>query len=159
MAGYGSNEAADSYHQARGNAAWAALSADQKTAARVRGSVYVDGRYGARFPGVKAGGRAQERAWPRIGADDWEGSAISSDIVPIEVEHATYEAALIEAADPGSLSPTVAPSDMLKREKVGPIEQEYFQPGGASDMRPLATIIDDLLAPLIQRSRVAVYAV
>lgn len=160
MAGYGTNLAADAYHLARGNTAWAALTSDQKDATRLRGSVYIDGRYALKFPGTKTGGRAQERAWPRTGAEDWEGAAIDPSVVPLEIEQASYEAALIEATTPGSLSPTISASGLVRSETVGPISTEYFEPkGGVIDLRPMVTLIDGILAPIITRIVVPVLVV
>lgn len=151
MAGYGSNAAADTYHAERGNTAWAALLDAAKTVARIRGSVYIDGYYGSRFPGTKTGGRAQERAWPRTSATDRDGASIDALSVPIEVEQAAYEAALIEAVTPGKLNPTLSQLNNVRRTSVGPVEKEFFEPGGLEDLRPMVTIIEELLAPLIYR--------
>lgn len=159
MAGYGSNDAADVYHAARGNTAWAALTADQKTAARLRGSVYIDGYYLLKFPGTKTGGRAQERAWPRTGAEDSDGAAIDPNEVPAEVEQGSYEAALIEGAAPGSLSPTLSAASNVKYKKIGPIEKEFFEPGSLEELRPMSTLIDEILAPIITRIVVPVLVV
>ncbi|WP_062390939.1 DnaT-like ssDNA-binding protein [Pseudomonas abietaniphila] len=157
---YGTVAAADAYHAARANIAWTGDDA-AKQAALIRASAYIDGKYQAQtncgrweslFSGVKTGGRAQSLQWPRTGATDNEGHAIPPDEVPIEIEQAAYEAALREIVTPGSLSPDYVASQAVKREKVGPLETEYAvrdAASGATSVRPIITLIDELLAPLL----------
>jgi hypothetical protein len=156
---YGTLAGANAYHAARGNAAWTGTE-DAKTAALVRGSAYVDslgrqqlqpsGRWRLLWPGTKTGGRAQALDWPRTGATDYEGNAIGPMDIPIEVEQATYEAALRELTTPGSLTPDYTPSGLVKREKAGPWEEEYFEPGaGVNPEQPVISVILDMLAPLL----------
>ncbi|HFL1951874.1 TPA: DnaT-like ssDNA-binding protein, partial [Stenotrophomonas maltophilia] len=65
---YGTLEGANSYHQARGNAAWAAGTEQAREGALVRATDYIDGRYrvllasgrwASMFPGVRTAGRGQ----------------------------------------------------------------------------------------------------
>ncbi|RJX83490.1 DnaT-like ssDNA-binding protein [Pseudomonas sp. LS-2] len=157
---YGTVAAADAYNAARANTAW---TGDEvaKQAALLRASVYIDGRYrkqlpsgvwASLFPGLKTGGRAQAREWPRTGAADYEGNVLPDDAVPIEVEYATYEAAWRELSSPGSLSPDFVASQTIKREKVGPLETEYATgtlADGAASVRPVISIIDEIIAPVL----------
>ncbi|MGA5718118.1 DnaT-like ssDNA-binding protein [Pseudomonas atacamensis] len=157
---YGTVAAADAYHAARANAAWTGDDL-AKQAALIRASVYIDGRYRkllasgvwqSLFPGVKTEGRGQAREWPRTGAEDYEGHAIPSDQVPVEVEQATYEAALRELVEPGSLSPDFVAASTVKRQKVGPIEEEFSVAAGAdgaASVRPVIIIIDEMIAPVL----------
>jgi hypothetical protein len=157
---YGTVAAADAYHAARANAAWTGEDV-AKQAALLRASVYIDGRYRkllasgvwqSLFPGVKTEGRGQAREWPRTGAEDYEGHAIPSDQVPVEVEQATYEAALRELVEPGSLSPDFVAASTVKRQKVGPIEEEFSVAAGedgAASVRPVISIIDEMIAPVL----------
>jgi hypothetical protein len=157
---YGTVAAADAYHAARANAAWTGDDL-AKQAALIRASVYIDGRYRkllasgvwqSLFPGVKTEGRGQARKWPRTGAEDYEGHAIPSDQVPVEVEQATYEAALRELVEPGSLSPDFVAASTVKRQKVGPIEEEFSVAAGAdgaASVRPVIIIIDEMIAPVL----------
>lgn len=157
---YGTVAAADAYHAARANAAWTGDDL-AKQAALIRASVYIDGRYRkllasgvwqSLFPGVKTEGRGQAREWPRTGAEDYEGHAIPSDQVPVEVEQATYEAALRELVEPGSLSPDFVAASTVKRQKVGPIEEEFSVASGAdgaASVRPVISIIDEMIAPVL----------
>lgn len=153
---YGTQAAADAYHAARGNAAWAAAISADKLAALVRGSAYVDslgidarpcGAMLSRWPGTKTGGRAQSLAWPRTGATDIEGFAIDPATVPVEVEQAAYESALRELVAPGSLLPDFTPAQQVKREKVDVIEVEYAATGGTQQipLNPNAPVVSAVL--------------
>lgn len=159
MAYYGTVADADAYHLAHGNALWTGT-ADAKEAALTRASAYIDsrGRYQPKcgpsrslFSGVKTGGRAQALAWPRTGATDADGNAIAPDEIPSEVEQAVYEAALRELIAPGSLLPDYVASRVVKRQKVDVIEREFAvsADGGAANVVPVVTIIENLLAPLL----------
>lgn len=153
---YGTLEQAAAYHEARNNAAWAekADSPDsERAAALLRASAWLDGKYRPRFPGKKTSGRAQRREWPRTGAVDVEGAEIGDSEVPQEIIDATYEAALRELAQPGSLAPDFKPSEGVKRirKKVGDLEKEteYRDVGDTAEAaQPVFTLIDDLLSGL-----------
>lgn len=154
MAGYGTNEAATAYWTAAGYVVPEGTSADQITAARQRGSLVID-RYEPRFTGRRTGGFAQERAWPRAGASTYYGEAIPSDVVPVAIENASYEAALLELTNPGSLSPVVTGSTTVKREKIGQLEVEYAASSWTSVEEmiamaiPVVTAIEGLLWPFL----------
>lgn len=160
MAIYGSVTEADAYHLARGNTGWTG-SPEAKEAALQRATDYVDGRYRrmtgggcwvSMFRGKRTAGRDQDLEWPRTGATDSEGNEIPDDEVPEEVEHATYEAALLELTTPGSLSPVFVAAQQVTKEKVGPVEVQYSeakQEGGMPPNRPVVPAIDDILAGLI----------
>lgn len=162
MAIYGTLVGANDYHAARGNAAWAAGTIPDREAALQRATDYIDGRYRMQtaggcwvsmFRGKRTDGRAQDLEWPRTGATDSEGNEIPDNEVPIEVEHASYEAALLELTNPGSLSPVFVASQQVTREKVGPVEVQYFDTskidGAQPPNRPVVPAIDDILSGLI----------
>jgi len=125
--------------------------ADPVDAILVRGSVYIDGKYRAQFIGKKTGGRAQDREWPRTGATDAENNPIPSDEVPAEIERATYEAALREHENPGSLVPDYVAAERVKSETVGPLSVTYVDSTvmSAADAWPVIGVIDMILAPLL----------
>ena len=153
---YGSVADADAYHLAMGNAAWTG-SDTVKTAALVRASLYVDS-LGLKqtacgtvtlWPGRKVGGRNQALQWPRTGAKDRDGEAVGT-AVPLEIEQATYEAALRELVSPGSLRPDYVAAEQVTREKVGPIEVEYAESAeGTNPTQPVVSVINAMLAPLL----------
>lgn len=158
---YGTLEGANSYHLARGKAAWAAGTEQAREGALVRATDYIDGRYRvllasgrwtSMFPGVRTAGRGQPNEWPRTGAIDYDGDSIQPDEVPDEVERATYEAALRELVAPGSLSPDFVASEAVTKEKVGPIEVNYADATAAGQVpnRPVVPAIDEILAPLLR---------
>ncbi|QIG70400.1 hypothetical protein EVB88_016 [Rhizobium phage RHph_N28_2] len=154
MAGYGTNTAAQAYWEAAGYVFPDGTSADQITAARQRGSLVID-RYEPRFTGKRTGGYAQERAWPRTGATTYYGEAMPSDVVPLAIENASFEAAFLELTNPGSLSPVVTGSGIVKREKVGQLEVEYaaFSSTSVDDLvalaTPVVTAVESLLWPFL----------
>ncbi|NNU66538.1 hypothetical protein G9X67_14765 [Rhizobium sp. WYCCWR 11152] len=154
MAGYGTNEAASAYWAAAGYVVPEGSDAAAITAARQRGSLVID-RYERFFSGTRTGGFAQERAWPRTGASTYYGEAIPSDVVPVAIENASYEAAFLELTNPGSLSPVVTGSSTVKREKVGQLEVEYAASSSTDFAEivalatPVVTVIEGLLWPFL----------
>lgn len=148
---YGTLSGANDYHSERGNTTWTGDDAD-KNIALLRGSEYIDAAYRSSFPGYPTDGRAQEREWPRSWAADIDGYDIPSDEVPVEVEQATYEAALRELVSPGSLMPDYDPASQNKREKVDVIEIEKSAPHGPSSVTPFINIIRGILAPVLTGS-------
>lgn len=167
---YGTVAGADAYHAARANSAWTGDDT-AKQAALIRASAYIDGKYQRQnscgrwesmFTGAKTGGRAQELQWPRTGATDNEGTVIPSAEVPAEIEKATYEAALRELVTPGSLSPDYVASEAIKRQKVDVLEIEYqatADADGGIPTRPVVTVVDELVAPLLRSTRLCGVAV
>lgn len=118
----------------------------------LRGSEYIDGAYGARFPGNRTEGRDQSFQWPRKGAEDVEGNEIPEGEVPVEVIRATYEAALREYETPGSLVPDVNPAEREKSVTVGPISVTYADTAAnqaGAPVYPVIGVIDRILAPLL----------
>lgn len=157
---YGTLAGADAYQQSTGGTVWDGLSDPDKTAALVRASAYIDSLSGQlsgtgcvlRFPGKKTGGRAQVLAWPRTGAVDSEGDKIDPDSVPVEIERAVYAAALYEAETPGFFNPSFVSSGLVKKSKVGPIEEEFAisQGGGnAQDVIPVIPVIQGVMSGLL----------
>jgi hypothetical protein len=127
-------------------------------AALRRATTWIDGRYGARFRGARTKGRDQALAWPRDNATDVEGNEIADDAVPIEVIRATCEAAVRELATPGGLSPDVTAGKIITAASVdGAVSVEYAKGSGIDGQRPIATVVDDILYPLIgKRSNTSV---
>ncbi|TPN26621.1 hypothetical protein FKO01_25445 [Mesorhizobium sp. B2-3-3] len=148
MAGYGDDAGFTAYAAAAGYT----VPAGSIPGARQRGSIYIDGTYGLRFPGQPTGGVEQERAWPRTGASVY-GAALASDLVPQRVIDASYEAAYLELKKPGSLSVSFDPAKKVKRQKVEGIEREFFEAGASTGIfasnAPVSSLIEGLLAPLI----------
>jgi hypothetical protein len=123
---------------------------DDAEAALRRATTWIDGRFGGRFTGVKANGREQALQWPRKYAKDSDGFEIASDEVPDEIIRATCEAACRELASPGALSPDVKAGEVITAASVsGAVSVQYALNTGVDGQRPIATVIDDILAGLI----------
>lgn len=149
MSYYGTTAGADAYHTARGNSTWTGLDA-VKEVALLRASEYLDARYESLFSGFPVDRRAQVRSWPRSDAFDIYDDAIPADEIPVEVEHATYEFALIELVTPGRLTPVVTQSDRKKAVAVsGAVSVTYADAAGIEAYRPVITAVDGVLAPLL----------
>lgn len=124
MAGYGTDAEFKTYAEAAGYVVPEGTTDLQIAAARQRGALVID-RYEPKFSGRRTGGFAQERAWPRTGASTYYGEAIAPTEIPVAVISASYEAAVLELTNPGSLSPVIIGTSTVKREKIGQLEVEY----------------------------------
>jgi len=133
-----------------------------------RATRYIDGRYRDRFTGWRTTAVTQALEWPREGVSlyapagwgqYWGGFASSgygyssgvvlgNAVIPQQLKDATAEAAIRELTSPGSLTPDQVPSKRVLRQAVGPISTEY---ANTTDTRPIVTLIDELLAPLLSR--------
>lgn len=147
---YGDNAGFLAYAEAAGYVIPDGTTDAQISAARQRGSLVID-RFEPRFSGMRTEGFAQVNAWPRTGASTYYGEAIPSDLVPMAVVNASYEAAFLELTNPGILSPVVTGSSTVKREKVGSLEVEYAT-SSSTDIAdivamatPVVTAIEGLL--------------
>lgn len=145
---YATLAAADAYHADRGNAAWTGADALKEAALR-RATAWLDGRYSARWPGVRSFGRDQALDWPRGYAVDRDGYDINAAAIPAEVVHATCEAALRELVKPGSLSPDVTPGSAKVLTGVGNLTWTPLRAtADAADMAPTLLAVDAALARL-----------
>lgn len=164
MSFYGTVLEADAYHAARGNAAWALLSNDEKEQALTRASDYLDrfyvqklpsGRYHPLWCGVRTSS-SQARAWPRDNATFY-GEPVTNGTTPTAIEHGAYEAALREAEVPDSLLPDFTPSTdqgPVTQETVGPLTVKYADNSKIMDMcngcrppnMPIIPAIDGIVA-------------
>lgn len=122
------------------------------TAALLVSSEWIDGVYRSYFTGTKSGGRSQDREWPRDNAFDIYRYPIPDDVVPIEIEYATYEASLRQFDNPGGLSVDYIPSKYRSVTVHGAISAEYVQGADVYDMQPHFAKIDQILSPLLSRS-------
>lgn len=113
-------------------------------AALVRGTAYVEAAFSGRWPGVRDT-ETQGLAWPRAGAWDVDGYALSG--VPQAVKNACMEAALIEADEPGVLTEALERGGMVVRKKTGPLEKEYAAGAPVGIVYP---VIKQCLASIIR---------
>lgn len=135
---FGAIADADTYHELRGNGAWAALSSDQKATNLILATDYMCQVYGARWKGVVATD-VQALDWPRKDTGNvlWdyvlpedEGYPIA---LPVNLQKACYEyAARVQSAplapDPAVDAAGVAVVTTL--QKVGVIERRFAPIGG-----------------------------
>lgn len=138
-------------------ASWDSADLADKEAALRRATRWLS-RY-FRWKGDPVNGRSQALAWPRSGVTDCDDLAVPSDAVPVEVQMATFAAALYELDNPGGLTPEVVPWAQAKREKVGPIEVEYRELESTrtgedtriDDSRVILAKVEDYLRCLVNR--------
>lgn len=147
---YGTVEAADAYHSARGNSSWASASPDLKLASIIVASEWLDYKYGSQFPAYKTGMRDQIREWPRTGVVDWYGYPIGPNEIPREVENATYEVALRNSRNPGALNIDVVLAKTYKAVTIqGAVAVQYAGAMSPEDMELVIPIIGRILQPIM----------
>lgn len=145
---YGTAEGYHEYNQARHRAV--EKTDDEITAALLVASEWLDATYRRLFKGYKVGARdVQVREWPRYAVHDHYGSAVSSASVPLEVEHATYEAAWRHLEDATALSRDYTPNKYKSVQIVGAVSVVYAGSSVASDVQQQFPIIDQILDPLL----------
>ncbi len=94
----------DTHHLDRGNSAWDDFTTVEKQQSIIRGTEYIDKRFGIKFRGVRVS-KEQGLEWPRLSAFDADGFLLSGvDDLPRQLEKAAAEYAL-RAAICGTLAP------------------------------------------------------
>lgn len=137
------------YHAARGNAAWAALASDTIREQLLRKATdYMLQYYRSMWKGLRAT-TTQLLDWPRanvelsdMGTYYGYGAILANNVVPLDIRTACADLALIAAS--GDLAPDIG--QLVKREKIGPLETEY------ADNAPAYTIYRSVamkLAPYV----------
>jgi len=121
-------------------------------AALLVASEYIDANYGLLFGGWKTGGRAQDRQWPRVNAYVNDGSLnwplLPSDVVPDEVERATYELAM-RVGNGTVLTVDFNAAGSFKKAAVeGAVSVEFWGSGTAADAQTVFPIVTAILSPL-----------
>lgn len=149
---YGSVDGFKAYHLKRNNEIPATMDDEDIESALTVASEWIDHSYGNLFVGTKTGGFLQERQWPRISATVIQGRSIytyPTDAIPFQVEYATYEAALRQAVNPGSLQADFTPGKYKSVTIEGAVSVEYAGFTFASDAQTTYPIIQAWLADLI----------
>lgn len=149
MADYGTVDGFNTYHEARGRSVAAFTDDDEIEAAKLVASEWIDARYRSLFPGTKVGMRAQVREWPRVGGMDRDAYAIASDVPPVEVINAAYEATYRQLVSPGSLSVDWTPPKYKSAAVTGAVSVTYAEFAEWSDVQTRFAIIDEILAPIL----------
>lgn len=133
---------ASTYHTARGNTAWAALTTDALREAALRKATdYMRQAYRSRWQGYKVN-EDQALDWPRYDVEV-EGYAVDSDIVPTEIKNACAELAL--KASSADLNPDLTQG--VLSEQVGSISVTYDK---NSPQRTRYAAIDAMLSPYLK---------
>lgn len=125
---------ADAYHSDRGNAAWASATTQNKQAALVKATDYIDQTY--RFLGEPAND-GQALSWPR------EADGFDEDEIPTRLKQAVCILALTALTE--ALNPDIAPGSSVKSKRVDVLEVEYFESAVKRTVRPA---IDGLMKAL-----------
>ena len=122
---YGTVVEADAYHTPRGNGTtWSALTTEVKERHLRNATDFMVRVYRARWAGTRVSG-TQALDWPRhsVCVDGW---SILSTVVPTDVKRACFELAL-RASDSELIPDLETGSNQIKREKIGPLDTEFFQ--------------------------------
>lgn len=146
---YGSDLGFTSYVTERGYT----VPAGSIPAARERGSMYIDALYGPRFSGTPIDGIEQINAFPRENSEDIWGNEVIG--IPTRVIYASYESALLELANPGSLAILTSENERIKSIKAGSVAITYADATAYSTISgayPMFTTIEGLLYPLLGTS-------
>jgi hypothetical protein len=150
---YGNIADADTYHLARGNAAWALADTPTKEAALLIASDWIDGKYGGSFPGYPTNRPDQLRQWPRATAYYPWGTHIPDTLVPVQVERATYEVALRQVVSPGSLFVDwTAGTDKKSVSIAGAVSVTYAGSSSIYDAQLQIPAVDAILADVLNVS-------
>lgn len=144
---YGTVAGFKSYFTARGNTLAAAEDDPDIQAALLVASEWLDAAFLDSFDGLKVGGRAQIREWPRQGVTDIYGYSIPDDTIPREVESATYEATWRQLQTPGVFFKDYTPAKYKSVSISGAVSVEYAT-GSAYDFQTQQPMIAAILRPL-----------
>lgn len=146
---YGTAVGFEAYHTARGRDV-SAYSTDEANVALLVASEWLDGAFGYRWPGYKVGDRQQQiRDWPRSWVQDREGYPVDADSVPVEIENATYEAALRHLQDDTALLFDYTPNRYKRVSIEGSVSAEYLSLS-AEQVQKQFPIIGQILAPIME---------
>lgn len=140
---YCSVERADTYHEKRGAAAWAALTESQKEAALRLATDYLTQTYRMRWAGSRVDD-VQALDWPRNFVPRVDGSEAfyPSDAIPKELIFASAELALRSVSGP-LIEDTEPP---VIEETIGPITTRYAP---SASQRKKYPAIERMLVPLL----------
>ncbi len=114
-----------------------------------RATVWVEGTYRARWPGVKTNGRGQSRDWPRSSAADIDGTTIDSATVPAEIEGSVAEAAAFDLANTGKLHKTFTAAEQRVLTEVRGVKWTVTGEKGKGAYKITLQVVDDLLSGIV----------
>lgn len=140
------------YHEARGRTIPGTWDEDYINASLLVASEWVDGIYGNSFIGEKTAGFLQEREWPRQNAVIYYPKysyVFATDEIPERITNAVYEAAFIQASEPGSLLVNYTPNKYKSVSIDGAISVEFAGFTTSAQIQKTFPKIDQLLEPLL----------
>ena len=140
---YASVAAADARNASLGVTAWAALGEGAKEIALRRATQFMLANYRGRWAGRRVY-QVQALDWPRydVVVDCWP---ILSTVVPPEVVNACIDLAARAGGGEDLMPDLDTGSNVVKRDKTGPLETEYFQ--NTTDARERFVSVDSALQP------------
>ena len=140
---YASVTAADAQCAALGVATWGELDTDAKEIALRNATRFMVANYRSRWAGRRVY-QAQALDWPRydVHVDEW---IIRSDTVPAEVVAACIDLAVRAGAGEQLMPDLDTGSNVVKKDKTGPLETEYFQ--NTTEARERFVAVDAALQP------------
>jgi len=143
---------ADAYFSARGVTTWTGTDTVKENALR-RATTYLDNQYRNRWVGRRFA-ETQALAWPRSDGEfplyDVDWWQISYTTLPVQVQHATMEAALLVITDV-TLEPRLERGGAIKSigKRVGPLSKDITYRDGASVVDRYI-VIEGLLRGLVK---------
>ena len=151
MTAYGNATDFRSYHTNRGRTISGSWHDADVNKALLVASEWLDNNFGNLFYGFPTGGYTQARLWPRTSAmtNTYPCYVFEDDEIPTSVINATYEAAYRELSTPSSLTVDFTPSKHKSVRVEGAVAVEYAGISQASEIQTRITIIDQMLAPLL----------
>jgi hypothetical protein len=144
---YASVAFTDAYHEKIGNTLWAALSTVEKEQALRRATMFMGQFYRLQWKGLRVSS-TQALDWPRYSVqlpDLDVYNVVVPDVVPLLVQNANAELALLAIAGP--LNPNLTQG--VESVQVGPIKKVYDK---SSPQGVRYTAISDILRPLLESS-------
>lgn len=142
---YISVSASDSYHQDRGNDAWASLTTEEKEEALRKATQYIDTTYC--FYGSIAK-NTQSLSWPRNDVKDVEGRDLTG-LVPRAVQDATRELGLYSLTQP--LSPNKTRNDYIISQEIAKLKLKYSE---SASKGTRYTLVDSMLSGLFKNKKI-----
>ena len=131
---------ADDYHTLRQNTDWSSFTTEEKQAALVYATAYIDSKFD--WPGyVKETTQALD--WPRLSAQDNEHRIMTG--IPNKLKDAVCELALVHYTEQ-KLNQTFDRGGAIKSEQVGSVSVEYFSGAAAGNTYPF---LESILSSLI----------
>jgi hypothetical protein len=136
---------ADTYHEARGNTAWSDVGDEDKEAALLKATAYLQGVYAGQWKGYPTTA-LQALDWPRAYVERLEYAALTSaslwlesDVIPAGLSQACAELGL--RALSADLSPDLGRTTI--EERLGPLGVRYAP--GAREQK-VYQVVDGLLS-------------